>query len=205
MLVVALVRISIAAVFLMAGWLKASDTNQLVQTVEKFRILPGVLVKPFARMLPWAELSVAILLFAGVATQFAAAAALSLLTCFFVASLLAVMRHLDVSCDCFGVLYHEPIGRKTLFRDFTLVSGTAVVVGLDTGELGLWSLFSRGISGAEAVISILTIAVLVAACRIGYRATGRKPFARAARVITSISQLSDTENPHRSLDIHGSP
>src|SRR5690606_18053266 len=103
-------------------------------------------VAPFARALPWIELGAAALLFVGANVAAAAAVVAGLCALFVAATTVALMRRVDLDCSCFGLLYHERIGRRTVARDSLLCAVAAAVFTFDEGRFG-WVSVLDGHSG----------------------------------------------------------
>ena len=95
-------RLLLAGVWAWAGLAKISDPDAAVRAVRAYQLLPEALVRPVAWGLPFAELALAVLLAAGLATRLAAAASAVLLALFMVAIAAAWARGLQIDCGCFG-------------------------------------------------------------------------------------------------------
>jgi uncharacterized membrane protein YphA (DoxX/SURF4 family) len=95
-------RIGLAAVFLISGWTKVTDLEDTVRSVRAYRILPEVLVRPFAYGLPLVEFSVAAILLLGIGTRFAALLTAALMVMFMYGVSQAWIRGLKIDCGCFG-------------------------------------------------------------------------------------------------------
>ena len=95
-------RLVLAAVFLAAGWPKFLDPEGTVRSVRAFRLLPEVMVRPFAYGLPLLELLVAVLLLAGLTTRWAALVTAALMAIFMFGIAAAWARGLSIECGCFG-------------------------------------------------------------------------------------------------------
>jgi uncharacterized membrane protein YphA (DoxX/SURF4 family) len=95
-------RLVLAGVFTWSGIAKMSDPDAAVRAVRAYRILPESLVHPAAWGLPFVELAVAVLLFAGIATRLAAMVATGLIGGFVIAIGSAWARGLQIDCGCFG-------------------------------------------------------------------------------------------------------
>jgi uncharacterized membrane protein YphA (DoxX/SURF4 family) len=95
-------RLLLAAVWGWAALAKITDPDAAVRAVRAYQLLPETLVHPIAWGLPFAELALAILLAAGLATRLAAACSAVLLGVFMVAIAAAWARGLQIHCGCFG-------------------------------------------------------------------------------------------------------
>jgi uncharacterized membrane protein YphA (DoxX/SURF4 family) len=92
----------LGAVFAAAGWPKLLDPDGTVRSVRAFRLVPEVLVPVFGYGLPMLELALALLLFLGLLTRWAAVVVAVLLLMFMVGIAAAWARGLAIECGCFG-------------------------------------------------------------------------------------------------------
>jgi uncharacterized membrane protein YphA (DoxX/SURF4 family) len=97
-----LVRFGLAAVWLVSGWLKASDPNQTYVAVQAFDVLPPAMVGTIAAAVPYLELALGVLLVAGFATRLVGILSAVLLLGFIAAVAQAWARGLSIDCGCFG-------------------------------------------------------------------------------------------------------
>jgi uncharacterized membrane protein YphA (DoxX/SURF4 family) len=95
-------RLLLAGVWAWAALAKISDPDAAVRAVRAYQLLPEALVRPVAWGLPFAELALAVLLAAGLATRLAAVCSAVLLGLFMVAIASAWARGLQIHCGCFG-------------------------------------------------------------------------------------------------------
>jgi len=82
-------------------------------------MLPNSLVDWMARILPWLELALGVLLLAGVGLRWVATMASALLVVFIGGMARAAILGLEINCGCFG--NNEKLGPLTLLRDSTLL------------------------------------------------------------------------------------
>lgn len=168
---IAVGRLLIASIFLMAGWTKAREGRAFVTTVLKFEILPPALTAPFAMLLPWLEMSGAVLLFIGFSTRIAAVLVLLLSLMFASATLIAMHRRITLDCSCFGLLYRERIGKRTVVRD-SLIAVIALAVALfDNGKLGWGAVVSGQADVPVVLVSVASIVLLSTSVVLAYRAS----------------------------------
>ena len=66
-------RVLVGGIFLLAGITKVGSPGAFADAVRAYHLLPGTLVLPFAYILPWLELLVAVYLLIGFMTRLAAA------------------------------------------------------------------------------------------------------------------------------------
>ena len=96
--------------------------------IDSYKILPIPVVEWMARILPWFELALGILLLAGVGLRWAASISSALLLVFIGAMTRAKILGLEINCGCFG--NNEKLGTATLIRDSSLLFlALAVTIG----------------------------------------------------------------------------
>jgi uncharacterized membrane protein YphA (DoxX/SURF4 family) len=95
-------RFGLAGVWLWAGLAKVLNADEAVRAVAAYRLLPHVMVKPFAWGLPFAELALAVLHLLGIRPRVAALVTWVLLILFVAAVGSAWARGLRIDCGCFG-------------------------------------------------------------------------------------------------------
>jgi uncharacterized membrane protein YphA (DoxX/SURF4 family) len=96
-------RLVVGVIFLIAGIDKVAAPGAFADAVRAFHILPSALVLPFAFVVPWLELLVAVYLIGGFMCRFAAGGAVVLLGMFVLALGLAIVTgNTAHPCGCFG-------------------------------------------------------------------------------------------------------
>jgi uncharacterized membrane protein YphA (DoxX/SURF4 family) len=95
-------RLGLAAVFLVSGELKVVDPAQTRIAVRAYELLPPDLVGPVATALPLVELVLGTLLLVGAFTRWIAVASAVLLVVLMAAVAQAWARGLSIDCGCFG-------------------------------------------------------------------------------------------------------
>ncbi|MGQ0718113.1 MAG: DoxX family protein [Pseudonocardiales bacterium] len=96
------VRLGLAAVFLVSGALKVVDPAQTRVAVLAYEVLPPGLVGPVAIGLPLVELALGTLLVAGAFTRWTALGSAALLVVLMTGVVQAWARGLSIDCGCFG-------------------------------------------------------------------------------------------------------
>jgi uncharacterized membrane protein YphA (DoxX/SURF4 family) len=96
------VRLGLAAVFLVSGVMKIVDPAQTRVAVTAYELLPQDLIGPVATGLPLLELALGTLLLAGAFTRWVALASGLLLVVLMVGMVQAWARGLSIDCGCFG-------------------------------------------------------------------------------------------------------
>ena len=97
-----LLRLILAGVLGVAGYIKAVNPNQSKMAVRAYEILPTPFANLLGQFLPWLEIGAALLLLLGVAVRYAAIFAAALMLLFMVAISMAWMKGLSIDCGCFG-------------------------------------------------------------------------------------------------------
>jgi protein-disulfide isomerase len=97
-----LARVVLAAIWAWAGASKIGDPAAAVRAVRAYRLLPEWLAQGVGYGLPFLELTLAVLLLAGLATRVAAVASAALLAVFLAGMVSAAARGLQIECGCFG-------------------------------------------------------------------------------------------------------
>lgn len=114
-------RLALAAVFLWAAYTKLRDPWMIfAMEIDAMHIVPGGVVEPLARTMPWFELLLGVLLVIGIQMRYVASVATAVLLGFFSVLLVLYVRGFHGDCGCFGP--GEPLGPKTLARDGALVA-----------------------------------------------------------------------------------
>jgi uncharacterized membrane protein YphA (DoxX/SURF4 family) len=95
-------RLGLAAVWLVSGYLKASDLNQTYVAVQAYDLLPSGAVSAVAGAVPFLELALGVLLLVGLGTRLTAIVSAVVLLAFIGAVGQAWARGLSIDCGCFG-------------------------------------------------------------------------------------------------------
>ena len=119
-ILVLLGRIVLAAVFVIAAIAKLRQPWLLfAASIDTMQLLPEPAVLFVARVLPWTELVLGILLLFGIKMRYIAPFATVLLLVFFTVMVKSYLSGLEIDCGCFGP--GEALGPKTLARDGALL------------------------------------------------------------------------------------
>lgn len=95
-------RLGLAAVWLISGWVKASDPLQTVVAVRAYQLVPEPLIYPVANALPLLELLLGFLLLIGFAVRQTAVASALLFAVLMAVISASWARGLSIDCGCFG-------------------------------------------------------------------------------------------------------
>ena len=100
---VALLRIGLGVLFVLAAWPKLQDPVGFARAISHYHLLGETASRVLALVLPPMELMIGVCLILGVVHSGASLLAFSLLVLFTGAVTTALLRGLDISCGCFGV------------------------------------------------------------------------------------------------------
>jgi uncharacterized membrane protein YphA (DoxX/SURF4 family) len=121
------VRLTAAAIWLVAGITKVADLTSFKQEVVAYDVVPS-LAEPIAYGLPFVEIALAIYFALGLLVRPAAALSLALLLFFIAVQAQAWARGLSIECGCFGGLSKETVGAGTILRDVVLIIPSLVLL-----------------------------------------------------------------------------
>lgn len=149
-----LVRLGLAAVWLISGGIKVSDPSQTYIAVQAYDLLPGGAVSAVAAAVPFLELGLGLLLLVGLGTRLVALISALVLVAFIGAVAQAWARGLTIDCGCFGgggqvsageTAYPQEIARDVgflllagwlLVRPRSRLSMDGVFGGIEEGRVG---------------------------------------------------------------------
>jgi uncharacterized membrane protein YphA (DoxX/SURF4 family) len=124
-----LLRLALGAIFIYAAWIKLRQPWQLfASSIDAYGLLPMWAVKLEARVLPWGELLLGLLLVSGRFLRTASIAASLLLLGFFAVMVRTYASGIQIECGCFGP--GDVISIRSLARDGTLLLASLVLAGL---------------------------------------------------------------------------
>ena len=117
------VAVGLGVVFLRSAAAKLR-TGNFVETVEDYRLLPSIAVRPIGLLLPWLEAAVGVAIVAGIAPALGLWAAAGLLAVFAIAMAINLVRGRRIACGCKGSA-KTPIGWDLVVRDSVLAGMAA--------------------------------------------------------------------------------
>ncbi len=130
-------RVALGAIFMYAayaklhfggGWHFGDYHFFFAMAIDSYKMLPLGMVEWMARILPWFELALGVLLIVGVGLRWMGSTASALLLVFIAAMTRAKILGLEINCGCFG--NNEKLGAATLIRDSSLLLlALAVTIG----------------------------------------------------------------------------
>lgn len=118
-----MVRLALAAVWLVSGSIKLADPGQTYVAVQAYEVLPAGSVGFVATALPLVELALGVLLLAGLATRAVAVASAAGLLIFIAGVAQAWARGLSIDCGCFGGGGEIAAGQTNYAREIALDIG----------------------------------------------------------------------------------
>lgn len=139
-----LVRLGLAAVWLVSGAIKVSDLNQTYIAVQAYDLLPAGAVSVVAAGLPFLELLLGVLLLAGLGTRVVAIVSGVVLLAFIGGVAQSWARGLTIDCGCFGGGGQVSAGQtqypQEIARDigFLLLAAWLIVRPRSLGSLDGW-------------------------------------------------------------------
>jgi putative oxidoreductase len=127
-------RVVLGCMFLYTGVVHAFDPKGFADAVANYRILPAVLVNPFAAALPFVEMITGMALILGILIPGSSLIIAGLLFVFVLALGIALFKGLDISCGCFTTSKEaQRISWVYLVRDLSLFAMAVFVFCFDTG------------------------------------------------------------------------
>lgn len=128
-------RLALASIFLIAAGTKLPQLSTFGRDLEQY-LIPAPAARLTAVLLPILEMAIALALYSGFLARLASVAAIVLLSAFILLVVSVIIRRLNVSCSCFGILYRERVGTRTIVRDGVLLA-FAIIVFIDEKALSL--------------------------------------------------------------------
>lgn len=161
-----LIRLVLAAVFGLAGVAKLIDLDGSEKAVKGFGV-PENLAKPFSVLLPATEILIVLLLLPAATAWFGAIFGFFLLLIFIGAMLFQMAQGNAPDCHCFGQIYSEPVGKKTLIRNavIALLAFILVFAGRENQGAGIFDSANHYREGnfMTFIFGLATVALLAAA------------------------------------------
>jgi hypothetical protein len=155
----ALAVLLLVVVFGAAALAKLRELDAFQGVVEQYRLLPGVLVRPFARILPVVELGAALALLPPASRPLAAATLIGLLVLFAAAMAINLARgRSDIDCGCFIGVQKQRISWALVVRNLVLASFGLMLL-VEGTERTLAALDWVTIGGAAASLLLLYEAI----------------------------------------------
>jgi len=160
-------RTLVGLVLLTAGLAKLFGGRKFVEVVRNYKLLPEALVAPVGRLIPFAEVFVAVLVFADLLQPFAALAAALLFLMFGGALAINLLRgRTHISCGCFGVSEEQRLSwalvwRNLLFAALAFLPQLARAAGVAPARLAPEEAALTILLAGAALASFLMLGVIV--------------------------------------------
>lgn len=161
-LILLMIRLALFGILAIAGVGKLLDREGSEKAVAAFGT-PEPFVKTFAILIPIAELIFGFCFLFVTYSWTGAAGALLLMVTFIGGMLIQMIKGEAPDCHCFGQIHSEPVGAKSLIRNILIAILPIVLLlnGRDTQGFALGE--TNGQIASNVVLSILVVAVFVAA------------------------------------------
>jgi putative oxidoreductase len=130
-------RIYIGGLFIYASLHKIEGPSNFAGTVASFELLPYWSVNAVAIILPWIEFWSGVFLVLGVFVRSSALTVCALLSVFFGATLVNVIRGSNIDCGCFVSDKSQPITYWTVTRDAAWLAMAVTIFILERRVLSL--------------------------------------------------------------------
>ena len=158
-----LLRLTLGGLLLLAAITKLTDRAAFQTAVAEYKLLPHTLERPFAAALPVVELTLGMLLLAGLGTAIAAWVAVPVFLSFSIAIGVNMARGRELDCHCFGSVQSEPIGWPALIRSSTLVVASLIVaLGASAfGAIDALLLDPAGLPPASEIVPVVLLAFFI--------------------------------------------
>ena len=158
-----LLRLTLGGLLLLAAITKLTDRAAFQTAVAEYKLLPHTLERPFAAALPVVELTLGVLLLAGLGTAIAAWVAVPVFLSFSIAIGVNMARGRELDCHCFGSVQSEPIGWPALIRSSALVVASLIVaLGASAfGAIDALLLDPDGLPPASEIVPVVLLAFFI--------------------------------------------
>lgn len=120
-------RLAVAGLFIYAAVLKIGDPTAFAKDIRGYELFPEVATNTLAYLLPWLELSTALLLVVGYWRREARLLILAMLVAFTALKVVALGMGHDLNCGCFGetFLSRISVGWWGVWLNIGLLAGLA--------------------------------------------------------------------------------
>lgn len=142
-LLIALLRVALGAVFIVASLDKIENPEAFATTIANYRLLPYKSINGIAIVLPWLEIVTGFLLVLGILVRASTTIVWGLLLAFSIAISQALARGLDISCGCFSTNpVSEEMSLWTLVWDLIWLCWGGLIWVFDRGHFSVLNLTS---------------------------------------------------------------
>jgi uncharacterized membrane protein YphA (DoxX/SURF4 family) len=128
-LFVLVARLVLGAVFVYAAYMKLRDPWELfAMSINSYDVLPLAMAETAARVIPWLELALGVMLISGLWLRISGTILSLILLTFFSLMVRAYAKGMQINCGCFGP--GEIISLKTLLRDGSMAAAAIAMTAL---------------------------------------------------------------------------
>jgi uncharacterized membrane protein YphA (DoxX/SURF4 family) len=137
-ILVFVLRLAIGVLLIVAGAFKAHDGVAITgASIAGYRLLPSFAVIPLAVFLPYFEIAIGVYLSLGLFTRAVASVVAFQMAMFTAAVASVVVRHIQISCGCFGAAETTIASWYDVARDAALIGLCAFVAWKSPGKFSL--------------------------------------------------------------------
>jgi len=177
--VLLVLRLGLGGTFVVSSATKLQAQAEFTQKVLSYNMLPEIVARPFAGVLPFVELFLGCCLLLGVFIRFTSALSIPLVLSFTIANLYAIVRHVgEFHCGCLGDLVNLSHSASLAIDVAMMMVAAILLVHSSKAErLGLAALLGRKSfnleKGASIVLKIglVALAMVVSIAFIGVQPT----------------------------------
>jgi uncharacterized membrane protein YphA (DoxX/SURF4 family) len=141
--VIAALRVGLGVIFIVAALPKLQDPVGFSKSVSNYHLLPEIVERVLALVLPPMELLVGVCLIAGVVDAGASLITFVLMVVFTVAIGSALARGLDISCGCFDTDGGAKVGLSKIVENLVMTGAALAVWRGDRSWFSLGGLLTR--------------------------------------------------------------
>lgn len=135
-----LLRLALGGLLLLAAYTKLSNPQEFAFSIKAFKILPDHLAVLATFVVPWMEAICGVLLVLGLWARSAALAGVLQLAVFIAAIVSVILRHMNVSCGCFGKyepFCTGPLGWCNVIQNSVLLVAGLLILALGPGRFAV--------------------------------------------------------------------
>lgn len=177
-----IIRLLLAAVFIVAGLSKLFDLKGAEKAAREFGV-PDSVAQPVSYLLPVVEVIIGVMLLFSTVSWIGALGASLLLLIFVAGMAYQLSKGNAPDCHCFGQLHSEPVGKASLLRNVFLLVLSGGLVARGQGRQGM-GLQQVGPETIPMILGCITILLLV-----GVFAYLRKIVANQDEIVRRIELL----------------
>lgn len=154
------IRALVGLIFLTAAWGKLRHRLEFQGVVANYKLLPDILVAPFALILPPLEAVVGALLPTGLVSPWTELTAAGLLAVFAAAMAINIRRgRTDIDCGCFQSALKQTLGWTLVARNAVLVLAVGAAA-VPSAAIPAWGRAEGLMAGAVMFVLVQSLNVL---------------------------------------------